>query len=83
MHFGVDLNKAFSLIIDHESQRNLVTRDGFYPRIVESTAMFSQKCDNLLGRGQFDASSRPPNFGYHRGGDGNPGRGQLEAPYKP
>lgn len=77
------LNKAFSLIIDHESQRNLVIHDGSYPRIVESTAMFSQKGDNHLGRGQFDASSRPPNFGYHLGGDGNPRRGQLEAPYKP
>ncbi|KAL3337289.1 hypothetical protein AABB24_029775 [Solanum stoloniferum] len=40
-----NLNKAFSLIMDHESQRNLahISSDGSLPRIVESFALLSQK----------------------------------------
>ncbi|XP_055831009.1 uncharacterized protein LOC129900060 [Solanum dulcamara] len=72
-----NLNKAYSLIVDHESQRNLTStgRENVVFRVVESTALFSKK-----GGG---APIHSDSFGQHPGGDDNSKRGHYDNQYKP
>ncbi|XP_055810752.1 uncharacterized protein LOC129880647 [Solanum dulcamara] len=70
-----NLNKAFSLMIDHESQKNMIhtISDASFHRAIESTALFSQKT-YTHGNG---------NFGHQQGGgDVHPNRGHYDSQYK-
>lgn len=73
-----NLNKAFSIIMDHESQRNLahISSDGLLPRIMESFALPSQKGGN--------GPIMSANFGHQSGGGGGGARGgQYDNQYNP
>ncbi|XP_049349895.1 uncharacterized protein LOC125814480 [Solanum verrucosum] len=77
-----NLNKMFSLIINHKSQRNLAGHEVSLSKIVESTTMFSQKGGNSGNSGRGQSDNVP--FGYQPGGNGgNPGRGHYDSQYNP
>ncbi|XP_055824271.1 uncharacterized protein LOC129892727 [Solanum dulcamara] len=71
-----NLNKAFSLVMDHESQRNIAhtNYESCLPKLMESTALFSPKgSGHSVGNG---------NFGHQPGGvGGNPIRSHYEAQF--
>ncbi|XP_055802142.1 uncharacterized protein LOC129871262 [Solanum dulcamara] len=73
-----NLNKAFSLVIDHESQRNIAhtNYESFLPKLIESTALFSQKGSGH-GVGNGNSGHQPS------GGGGNPSRSHYETQFNP
>lgn len=69
----LNLNKAFSLIVDHESQRNLAHTgyDYFSSKVRDSTALFSRK---EVGGVNFGGG----NSGQQSSGGGNSGRSHYD-----
>lgn len=73
-----NVNKAFSLIVDHESQRNLAYASHAIPstKIVKSTTLASvkERFVPCLGSG---------NHGHQPGGGGNPSKGHYDSQLRP